>query len=324
MSTPAYIVTANGISIYMNGTSHTINRDHPRFAEVAEALKTKAYDTLDALLNVSKAIATYLSPDPDFTLEGGVVVLGGEAFDSGVSEKVVRMMADGFDVQPILNFLKKVRKNPSSSAQRELLLFCEANAFAIHEDGDIVAYKAVREDYTDMHTGRYDNKVGSVVSMPRHQVDDRRDVTCSHGLHFAAYEYAKDFGAAARHVMVLKINPEDVVSIPSDYNNQKGRCCRYEVVAERTDFTPLPAREVYSSADFQRDGEEEDLNDFEDEADDVEAFDDEDRSFNPAQLKAKYGDEHPSFTKDDWRYQVSNDDTNLGYWEWVESEIANS
>ena len=32
--------------------------------------------------------------------------------------------------------------------------------------------------------------------------------------------------------MVLKINPRDVVSIPNDYNNQKGRCCRYEVIDE--------------------------------------------------------------------------------------------
>jgi hypothetical protein len=32
--------------------------------------------------------------------------------------------------------------------------------------------------------------------------------------------------------MILKINPADVVSIPSDYNNTKGRTCRYEVVGE--------------------------------------------------------------------------------------------
>jgi hypothetical protein len=32
--------------------------------------------------------------------------------------------------------------------------------------------------------------------------------------------------------MIVKINPADVVAIPTDYNNQKGRCCRYEVVDE--------------------------------------------------------------------------------------------
>ena len=32
--------------------------------------------------------------------------------------------------------------------------------------------------------------------------------------------------------MILKINPANVVSIPSDYDNAKGRCCEYEVIAE--------------------------------------------------------------------------------------------
>jgi hypothetical protein len=32
--------------------------------------------------------------------------------------------------------------------------------------------------------------------------------------------------------MILKINPADVVSIPTDYNGSKGRCMKYEVIAE--------------------------------------------------------------------------------------------
>jgi hypothetical protein len=32
--------------------------------------------------------------------------------------------------------------------------------------------------------------------------------------------------------MILKIDPADIVCIPKDYNGAKGRCCRYEVVAE--------------------------------------------------------------------------------------------
>jgi hypothetical protein len=37
--------------------------------------------------------------------------------------------------------------------------------------------------------------------------------------------------------MIVKINPADVVSIPSDYNNAKGRACRYEVIGEHTSET---------------------------------------------------------------------------------------
>ena len=40
------------------------------------------------------------------------------------------------------------------------------------------------------------------------------------------------FGGSDSRTMILKINPADVVSIPTDYNNSKGRTCRYEVIGE--------------------------------------------------------------------------------------------
>lgn len=29
---------------------------------------------------------------------------------------------------------------------------------------------------------------------------------------------------------MVKVNPKNVVAIPSDYNNMKGRACEYEVI----------------------------------------------------------------------------------------------
>jgi hypothetical protein len=66
--------------------------------------------------------------------------------------------------------------------------------------------------------------------MDRNQVNDDARQTCSAGLHFCSEGYLRNFGGA--RVMILKINPRDVVSIPTDYDNSKGRACRYEVVGE--------------------------------------------------------------------------------------------
>jgi hypothetical protein len=49
---------------------------------------------------------------------------------------------------------------------------------------------------------------------------------------------------------------------------------------------------------------------------------------NVKQLADYYGTsnswgEHPGHTRDDWRYEVENDNTGLSYWEYVESEIHN-
>jgi hypothetical protein len=82
-----------------------------------------------------------------------------------------------------------------------------------------------------------DNSPGKIVEMERNAVDDNMHNTCSTGLHFCSKEYLphfgnRDSGKKADRVVILKINPRDVVSIPADYNATKGRACRYEVIGE--------------------------------------------------------------------------------------------
>ena len=39
------------------------------------------------------------------------------------------------------------------------------------------------------------------------------------------------------------------------------------------------------------------------------------------QLEAKYGVEHPVYTREEWRDEVGNRDTILGYWDWVLHQV---
>ena len=241
-----YLINATGIVAMLGGKHYTVSSDHPNYNRIKDALVSKQYDLLTDLFDVRASVKRWLSHDRAFTLTNDLVALNGVPFGNAVSEKVLNMIEAGHDAEPLFSFLRKVRQNPSNIAQNELLLFCVANGFMIHTDGDIIAYKSVREDYTDIHSGKFMNTVGTVNLMSRGAVDDVRSNTCSRGLHFASFEYASTWaGSQARHLMVMKINPMDVVSIPEDYDNQKGRCCRYEVIAECDDFKPLPKQEVY-------------------------------------------------------------------------------
>ena len=121
-------------------------------------------------------------------------------------------------------------RNPSKRAVDELYGFLEKNSLPITPDGCFLAYKRVRGDYKDCYTGTMDNSVGCVVEMERNMVDDNRDNTCSAGLHFCSHDYLRSF--SGERTVIVKINPADVVSIPSDYDNAKGRTCRYEVIGE--------------------------------------------------------------------------------------------
>jgi hypothetical protein len=250
MKNNAYLFTESGICVFTGGEQFTVSNDHPSLQKIKDCISEGRFEDIKKLVDVRSSVSSWISNGRDFELKNDSISLNGKPFDSAVTNKVLSMMAAGHTAEPLYAFLRKVRQNPSKVAQSELLLFCIANNFMIHEDGDIVAYKGVRDNFKDIHSGTIDNSVGKTVTMERGEVDDERERTCSTGLHFASHGYASTWTTVG-HVMVMKINPRDVVSIPSDYSNQKGRCCRYVVLAElkQTD-KPLAQKEVYSYSDL--------------------------------------------------------------------------
>lgn len=227
-----YVLTANGITIFHNGI-HQAATTNPRLAEIKQLAKEGKFTEAIALVNVKAAVEDAIK-GTKVTLRGNNVYYGDQVIHSVLAKRIVELSAVD-SAEPLVLFLENLMENPSLRAVEELYGFLEASNLPITEDGHFLAYKSVRDDFTDHHTGTMDNSVGAIVEMPRNQVDEDKDRTCSRGLHFAAHEYAKNFGGG--RMVVLKINPKDVVAIPSDYNNQKGRACRYEIIEEvaRTD-----------------------------------------------------------------------------------------
>jgi hypothetical protein len=245
----AYTITPTGILMFVAGKQFVVGNDHPNFSKVKTALKAKQHDLIEGLADIRQSVRNFISSDSKFELKNDLITLDGVSFSSAVTDKVLSMIDAGHNADPLYAFLRKVRNNPSKTAQDELLLFCVANGFMIHEDGDILAYKSVRADYTDIHSGRVRNAVGDKPTMARGGVDDNRERTCSSGFHFAAHQYATTWhGRQDARLMIMKIDPANVVSIPSDYGNQKARCCTYEVIAEIPHSSKLDKREVYSTS----------------------------------------------------------------------------
>ena len=88
----------------------------------------------------------------------------------------------------------------------------------------------------DVHSGKVDNSVGQTNSMLRGKCNDDRSVGCSYGFHAGTLSYASGWGSK---VMLVKIHPKDVVSVPKDCECQKMRCCEYSVISEYTKEGPL-------------------------------------------------------------------------------------
>ena len=113
-----------------------------------------------------------------------------------------------------------------------LFKFLQHNGHPLTEDGCFIAYRSVKENFKDHHTGSIDNSPGKFVEMDRSTVDDNPDNTCSSGLHVASYDYASGFGYDNKKLVEVKVNPKDVVAVPRDYDGTKMRVCRFQVIRE--------------------------------------------------------------------------------------------
>lgn len=231
-----YIIQGDTLTIVIEGRQSTINREtHPKFDQVLDAIRQGDWDAVPDLVDLVAVIRNYVSENGDIEVKDGDVYFQNKPFANALADRLLGLLEEELPVEPLCNFLTNLKKNPSKRAVDELYGFLENNSLPLTPDGHFIAYKKVRGDFTDIHSGKFDNSVGQIVEMARNEVDEDKDQTCSSGLHFCSLEYLPHFGGSyGTNVVLLKINPRDVVSIPSDYNNAKGRCCRYEVIAEHT------------------------------------------------------------------------------------------
>ena len=251
------IVGSNTITVFLSGKPYPFPLDSEKGQKVLELVKGGASEEDVLAYLTDESMKSYCD---DMKSEGVVItdetiLIDGEEISSSLADQIRRHYEDDLPIEPLVKFVQKVRLNPSYRIRNQLWLFIEASqnsgGFTLAEDGDILAYKKVRADYKDIHSGTFDNSVGKVVEMERKNVDDDPNNTCSSGLHFCAYSYLSSYGASGDdRVMLVKVNPADVVSIPTDYHNAKARCCRYEVVQEIEHIISQP---VYSDYDCGED-----------------------------------------------------------------------
>lgn len=225
-----FILGSDSISVFLDGKMFPVNKTSKTYDIVLKAVRTNDEKLLRQALSMKTVMEQKLKNVTAVTIDGSKVLFEGREITGLIKTRIFEMLSIGLDIKPISLFLENLMQNPSKRAVDELFGFMEACNLPITEDGCFLAYKRVRHDYLDCHSATMDNSVGNVLSMPRNAVDEDKNRTCSAGLHFCSYDYLQHFHGA--RIVVLKINPRDVVAIPADYNNAKGRTCRYEVIDE--------------------------------------------------------------------------------------------
>ena len=230
MKSIPYIVTDESITVVVGGRPYTASKSNASFNELKNRIANQDFDGIEKLFNPIVAIASFAKGN--LVVSNNQVLYKGQPVHNYVVDKIISFMREGLPHQPLLNFLENLLANPSFRAVKELYGFLEYANLPITEDGCFLAYRKVTNDYKDFYTGKFDNSVGVTVEVPRNEVDEDSNRTCSHGLHFCSQSYLSQYHGGDGRVVIVKINPADVVAIPADYNNTKGRCCKYLVFSD--------------------------------------------------------------------------------------------
>lgn len=170
----------------------------------------------------------------------------GDPVEEVVLAAAIRLTNSDADLAPLGAFLRRLERNPSQASRSQLFGWLKAGGFTLTTEGFIVGYKSVRADGRSAHAGHelvtveaqdgsvetvvghVPYPVGATVWMARDLVNDDRNSSCSVGLHVGTFGYAERF---SEQMLVVLVDPADVVSVPTDSSAQKMRVCRLYVAA---------------------------------------------------------------------------------------------
>lgn len=247
--TIAYIITDSGrISAVVKGRSYVVEKDHPNYKDIKKAVNEKNVDVFLSLFSVEKAIVDFT--DGQISVRNGVLFYAGKPVHNSLADRILDTMRQGFEASGLLRFLDNLMQNPSKRAVEELYPFltrkAHYEALPVTEDGCFLAYKSVRDDYNDWHSNTVSFKPSTTVSMQRNEVDDNFGLACSQGYHVGSLSYVAEFHPEGR-IIIVKVNPRDVVSVPSDENCTKCRVCSLYVVCDYEGELKKPVYRVDNS-----------------------------------------------------------------------------
>lgn len=134
-------------------------------------------------------------------------------------------------IKPWIIFAQKLSECQSMEVYSNLHNFLKHSDLTVNDNGNVVAYKVINPDFTDIYTGKIDNSVGATVTEDRRKVSSDSNSTCSFGLHACSLNYIRDSGYGGNNKILVKIevDPRDIVCVPNDYQGTKIRCCKYKV-----------------------------------------------------------------------------------------------
>jgi hypothetical protein len=236
-----YIINNTGIVFFHKNKPIKICKSSNQYLRIISAFNLPTEEQEAAVFAILQQ-ATGFFESEGFTVTPEEVSYEGEAMPCALASKIRAILEEGLPISLFAKFWQNLQQNPSANSVRELYDFLAYKDLPITEDGCFLAYKGLDSNYYSVsgnkktkvikglvnESGNIYNGIGEDIEVRRWDVDDNRENHCSYGLHVGSLNYAQDFSRGP--VVIVKVNPKDVVSVPSDFDCQKCRVSAYKVL----------------------------------------------------------------------------------------------
>jgi hypothetical protein len=253
--------------IFSDGSTEIISETHISFKALLNIFLEGGNDEehireLTQVIETTQKKMTALSER--VSVLGDKILFDGDEISGYLMDVIKDLFINGdkIELQPLVRFLEKASTNPSIDSIDDLYRWITNGDLVIDNDGDVIAYKGTQEidgiryslhegkAYVDgvEVIGRIPYSEGSVVTMPRSEVNPDRYNGCSTGLHVGTHSYASHYGDVQ---ILAKFNPRDVVAVPADCNSEKMRVSRLVVLKDNEGKQRLDTRYIETNVDVE-------------------------------------------------------------------------
>jgi|TARA_R110002167_G_scaffold37273_2_gene116897 hypothetical protein len=243
-----YIISNSSITFFFGNRPRTVKSGTPQYARALEVFDLPESEQDEAIKEVFKGNTNERKAmeTEGFEFFGSEIKVDGEFLPKVLADWITRLKKDGLPITLFLPFWRRLKLNPDYRTvnERGFYDFLAQKELALTEDGCFIGYRGVREDYwsqsgntrtevlqgqTDSY-GRILNSVGSTIEVKRNGVSTDKKVACAaHSLHVGSLKYAQGWG---NRVVIVKVDPKDVVSVAECSSWQKLRVCKFEVIGD--------------------------------------------------------------------------------------------
>jgi hypothetical protein len=265
----------NHWTVVIENQSHQFDHAHPEYEGLVECVKVGDAVEFLELLETGTVIENW--SEGNFRFEDGFLHYEDEQVASQPTQRIIQLIKNGWDHTPMLAYLDRLYQNISHRAVTESYDWCSHKGLPITPDGYLVGYKGVAVysgesttdkmgrplqdgDLVDKWTGNsFRNNVADECGMNRRGVSDDCGQGCAAGLHVGTFQYASDWAGCGGKVVLVKFDPADIVSVPTDCEFSKMRVSGYTVIGIARDIIE---EEVYEDELFDDDLAYDEIDDY--------------------------------------------------------------